>query len=266
MTNSTEFLDSKEAIQNVQKEDQPAVQAEVTAPQQEESLYADMVGEGKKFSSPEDLAKAKIESDTHIAKIEEENAELRKKNEASSNNYAAILDKLETKENNNVSTIDKDASKNSNAPEEEIDLDEWFENKLTQRDQKRIEKSNMEVSKNLMVEAYGNLETAKHVRDKFLQEKPYMQDVLNTLISNDPEQLLKEMKQFIAPDSVGDLAVNPLSTVPSVHRRADDEYITYEQAKEVFRTDKIRYGSDEFTKLVEDSAAYYESKGVNYYN
>lgn len=268
MTNSAEFLGGEEAAENVQGTDQaPAVQqAEVTAQQQDDTLFNGMVGEGKKFSDPEALAKAKAESDNHIVTIEEENANLRKKLEASSNNYQAILDKIEAKENNNVSANTKDALEDSSTPEDEIDLDEWFENKLTQRQQKEIEKANMAQARDLMIQTYGNLETAKRVKDEFLAAKPYMESAINDLIVNNPEQMLNEIMAFKAPQDVGDLAVNPVSTVPGVHVGSSDRYITYKEATEVFQKDKIKYASPEFEKLIRDSEAYYKSKGVDYYN
>src|SRR5438046_816691 len=47
---------------------------EVTEPA---DFLAELVGEGKKFKSPEDLAKSKWHSDVHIKTVEQENNELR---------------------------------------------------------------------------------------------------------------------------------------------------------------------------------------------
>lgn len=51
--------------------------------QPSESVFDALVGEGKKFASPEDLAKGKKAADDHIARIEQENAELKAKLEQS---------------------------------------------------------------------------------------------------------------------------------------------------------------------------------------
>ena len=267
MTNSEQFLDgANTATENVLNADQaPQVQAEQSV-QQDTTVYNEMVGEGKKFADPEALAKAKAESDAHIIKIQEENAELRRKAESSNNQYAAILDKLESKENKSVSHDNQDAQKNSTTPKEEIDIESLIESTLTKREQKIIKDANMASSRDLMVEAYGNVETAKKVRDEFLQAKPWMKGAINDLIENNPKQLLTEMTQFVAPESIGDSAGDPLATYNTQGGQQPNKYITWEEAQEVFNKDKIRYGSEEFTQLVKESEAYYKSKGVNYYN
>lgn len=47
------------------------------APVEDKDYYAELVGDGKKFKDEKALAKAKIHSDQHIARVEKENAELR---------------------------------------------------------------------------------------------------------------------------------------------------------------------------------------------
>lgn len=53
----------------------PQVEA---APAPSDDLIAELVGDGKKFRSLEDLAKGKLQADSHISQIERENADLRK--------------------------------------------------------------------------------------------------------------------------------------------------------------------------------------------
>jgi hypothetical protein len=62
-----------------------------------------LVGEGKKFSTVEDLAKGKTESDAHIAKIEDEALELRKKiaelesAQAESKTFSDVISAIDSK-------------------------------------------------------------------------------------------------------------------------------------------------------------------------
>lgn len=48
-----------------------------------EEIFAEMVGEDKKYSTPQELAKAYLHADSHIARLEKENEEYRIKVEAS---------------------------------------------------------------------------------------------------------------------------------------------------------------------------------------
>lgn len=259
MTNSAsnDFLGGEVAAP-----EQAAPAADQTAAVQE--TFSTLVGEGKRFKSPEELAKAKLEADNHIRRIEEENATLRQKVEGMDNNYKTILTKLEEKSNANVS-----AKTNQDAPvvpKEEIDLDTWFEAKLSAKEAKRIAEANMAACRNRMVETYGNIETAKKVRDEFLQAKPYMATALNTLLETDPEQFMREITSFKSPQEVGGTAVDPVGNMPGGRVDANSRYITWAEANEVRKKDIKRYNSPEFDKLIRESAAYYKSKGINYYS
>ena len=79
--------------------DQPAT----TEPEAQTPLD-NLVGEGKKFSTVEDLAKGKTESDAHIAKIEDEALELRKKiadlesAQSQSKTFSDVISAIDSKE------------------------------------------------------------------------------------------------------------------------------------------------------------------------
>jgi hypothetical protein len=261
MTNSTDFLEGDEVAPAAPAQDH----VEEKAAPEAESLYVNLVGEGKKFSDAEELAKAKIESDNHISTIENENADLRKKLESSSNNYETILSKLEEKENNNVSIKDNKDASSISEPTEEVDLDQWFDDKLTQRERKAIENANMQESKNLMIKAYGNLETAKKVRDELLAAKPYMKDAINQLIVGNPQQLIEEIKAFQSPETVGSISSDPIGNIPEGHVDTNAQYITWSDANKIRKKNIKQYSSKEFEELMQRSVAYYKQKGVDFY-
>lgn len=67
-----------------------------------EDVITTLVGEGKKFKSVEDLAKGKLQADSHIAKIEAENRDLRKAVEdlkTQSNQQVALTELVEALKN-----------------------------------------------------------------------------------------------------------------------------------------------------------------------
>lgn len=228
-----------------------------------EDVLSELVGDGKKFKSPEDLAKAKLEADKHISKIEEENAALRKKVEGLDSNYAAILAKLEEKKPTTVSAT-SDAAPVSKPSD--LDFDTLIENRLTAREQRRIAEANMAKCKELMIAAYGDVETAKQIRDEFLKTKPYMKTALDELLTTNPDAFIKEVTSFKAPEAVGNLATDPVANLKNIQIAAEGKYITWKEANRVRREDIKRYSSPEFDKLVRESAAYYKSKGIDYYN
>lgn len=269
MTNSEKLFGSEEAGQDnaETKVDQPNVEQE--AGKEADSTIANLVGEGKKFADHEALAKAKLASDEHIARIEKENAELRKKIESSASNYDAILEKLEQrKENNHVSANkgNQDASEVSKNQSNDVDLDKWFETKLTERERKIQEQNNVAKARQALVNAYGDEEVAKAVYNKVLDDRPYMEDAFNNLIKTDPDQFVKEMSFFQPPEKAGNFAVDPVANVQGVNPGDSNGYITWAEAKEVRKKDLKRYASKEFEDLVRKSEAYYKQKGIDYYN
>ena len=226
------------------------------------SVYNEVVGEGKRFRDAEALAKAKLEADTHIKRIEEENAELRKKNGSMATNYDAILAKLEEKKA--VSVYDKkDAGKISESTE--VDLDSWFESKLSEREKKLIEQANVQKARELMISTYGNVETANKIFEDLKAEKPYLVGGLNDLLKSDPNAFLNEVKFFKSPSQIGYEGNDPVGTIPNVPENRDARYLPWSEVCKVRRTDLKKYNTAEFKKLVEDSVSYYKSKGVNYY-
>lgn len=260
MTSSQDFLEGSEAKAVTEPTDQLDKVASVA-----ESLYGELVGEGKKFSDAEALAKSKVEGDTHIVTVEEENAALRKKIESNSNNYDAILSKLEERENNNVSGKDKTDAVSISEPTEDVDLDQWFDDKLTQRDHKKIADANMQKSRELMIATYGNLETAVKVRDELLTTKPYMKEAINQLIISDPEQLIKEIQAFKSPEEVGNTSTDPIGNIPGGNPSSDGSRITWSEANKIRKSNLKQYNSPEFRQLMERSVAYDKQRGVDFY-
>jgi hypothetical protein len=139
--------------------DESAVQTNA-ATETPASLYETLVGEGKKFKSPEDLAKAKLESDRFIEQLKEEPKQLRED-----------LDRL-AEENRLLKEIAKQTDNGSTAkPEQnttasvspEIDLEARIRETLKKTSEEDKRQSNINQVSNTMLEAYGTQEKAAEV-------------------------------------------------------------------------------------------------------
>lgn len=228
------------------------------AVQPTESYLSVLVGEGKKFADAETLARAKLDSDLHIKKLEEENKALRAKD----TNYDLILAELEKKQQPAIAYQDQAVAVVVKDNNEE--LDQLIESRLTIREQKQIQNQNTKATWEALAENYGNLEAAKKVLAEFVKTKPYMKDVLDDLGRNNPAAALKEILAFKSPDMIGSQSNNPLGDLPQVGAK-DAPVITWSEVNRIRTNDIKQYASSAFQSAVAQSIAHYQKQGLDYY-
>lgn len=115
-----------------------------------------LVGEGKKFKSIEDLAKAKLEADKHIERIEGENKGMRED-----------LEKLSTKVENLASlseqkqTDPKNQAENTTQAVDKNDLSELVAQTYHDIREKEARQSNLKESNDFAISKFGDIEKAR---------------------------------------------------------------------------------------------------------
>lgn len=121
----------------------------------DEVKIEDLVGEGKKYSTVEDLAKAYLHADNHIKKIESENNDLRIKTEAAKS-VDDILAGLKGTTENTDSSHTTPTQDPDNGVKEEVDLEKLLEQKLAERDQQSQAATNKKMVIDALSAKYGN--------------------------------------------------------------------------------------------------------------
>jgi len=118
-----------------------------------ENAYETLVGEGKKFSDQESLAKGKLESDTHISNLEQENNELRE-----DLNKRITLDEFMTKmdERQTVSTSEEPIQNEPGPESKDVDVSALIQEELSKRDAVNELDNNLSECVTKMQEAWGN--------------------------------------------------------------------------------------------------------------
>lgn len=231
------------------------------APQEEnaQESYLDLlVGEGKKFSNAELLARAKLDSDLHIKKLEEENKALRAKD----TNYDLILAELEKKQQPVVAK--QDPAAHAEVKIDPASIDKLIDDRLSEREKAIIHKQNLKATWEALTANYGNPDTAKAVVAEFIKTKPYMKGVIDQLGQTNPQAALTEILNFKSPASIGNKSVNPLGTIPSAPLQAD-EVVTWSEANKIRKTDLKKYASATFQTIVQKSIEHYQKQGLDYY-
>ena len=112
---------------------------------EDQSPFAALVGEGKKFKTPEELAKGKLEADSFIARLQEEKRQMEE--ELTRLRVQKEISNQETK------TKQPDASATTQAPS---DVEALIERKLKEAKQTEQRKSNLQAAERFLTEAYGD--------------------------------------------------------------------------------------------------------------
>jgi hypothetical protein len=167
--------------------------------------YNSLVGEGKKFSDNETLAKSKIESDRFIERLKAEQAQLRQEL-ATRIKYEEFLDRLNSKPRSNEEPQVPAEPASTSAPMNLDEIERRLEQKLEQRDQEKRKAANLELAKQELSKALGPNYGSK-VKQR-ATELEVSESFLTDLAANNPKAFLKLVGVGEAPKG------NPLFDAP----------------------------------------------------
>jgi prefoldin subunit 5 len=151
-----------------------------------QSTLNDLVGEGKKFKTPDDLAKAKLESDRFIEKLQNEQRELR---EELSKRLSAEEALKRAREAGSVVAPQEppDRSPSPQPRQETTDIGSEVDRILRRREQENTAKSNIDTVTSKMKDLYGNVDKAAEVVQNKSQELGMSVEKLQALASENPK-------------------------------------------------------------------------------
>jgi len=159
-----------------------------------EATFEALVGEGKKFKTPEDLAKAKAESDRFIQQLQGELSGLRQEL-STRQTLEQLMDKVNTQrapdstsQSHNQNSQDGEGTTAVKSLTEE-DIGRLVEQRLTQAEQARIHQSNLNQVKQALSESLGP-DYVTHLKAK-AQELGVTEEYLSGLAKEAPKALLK---------------------------------------------------------------------------
>lgn len=121
---------------------------------------SELVGEGKKFKTPEELARGKWEADQFIERLKQEQSALRKELE-SRKRLEEVADLLSQQKNQSTEgqpPARDDGTKQTLTPET---LEQMLEERLTKREQQQRREQNINTVKQKLAEKFGNNYVAK---------------------------------------------------------------------------------------------------------
>lgn len=177
------------------------------------SLFEDLVGEGKKFKTNDDLARGKAEADRYIDQLKTEMAELRS-DLAARVKLEDVIDRLASRNNEDQHELPNlEPNDRSGQPAISSDaIERLIETKITNRDKERTARENRDSVKAKLTEVFG-ADYPKRLEDR-REALGLDKDTLNNLASRSPTAFM----ELVAPRAAERPGfVPPRSSVASEH-------------------------------------------------
>lgn len=146
----------------------------------------DLVGDGKKFKTPDDLAKAKLESDRFIEKLQNEQRELREE----LNKRLTIEDALRKAQEAGVQVEPRQPPENAPVPQRQDQQPNYaleVEKVITKREQELKLRNNLETVVTRMTDLYGNADKAAEVIGNKSRELGMSVEKLQNMAAENPK-------------------------------------------------------------------------------
>lgn len=218
----------------------------------------ELVGEGKKFQTPAELARGKAESDLFISRLLQEKEEMR--NELTTRiKYEEFLDKLNSvKPQSNTPQEPPEGERRQDtsalSPEE---LERFVMSKINQLDVQKTATQNLNIVEDKLRQVYGPNASQK-LRQQ-AQELGMSEDELKNLASRNPKALFKllgvdeqrPVDRFTTPPN------SQISALPQGGKRGKSFY------DEIFNKDRDRYFSASVQKEIFETM---KTMGIEEYN
>lgn len=231
-----------------QGQDQSPQPEPVKVPE-DKKVLDELVGEGKKFKTPEDLARGKIESDNFISRLQDENKELRDEVKARKN-LEELAAELATAQRPAITPASASNESEPSVRERDVitpvDISKTVEEVVAKREAAASARSNLQKVKEKLQDSFGNnfpqvLKQKARAIDPSLTEQD-----LDNLAARNPNALFamlglnQSTQRQVLDTTTAEETVNTSAFQPNVGQERTMKY--YQDMK---RTDKVKYFSKE---------------------
>lgn len=241
-----------QALSNVQEQPE----------QSDAQTYLDkLVGEGKKYSDVEQLAKAYVNADMHLN-------ELRDKLDDQTGNEKLLREVIDMLQANNgtdpsASTPDNSAAGGS---ENIQDIEKLVDQKVKEQQTQQQAEANVRTSLAKMAEVYGSEYSGKQAFIKTVNGDNRIQSILDDLAATNPDAFIRFLTGTVPPEEK-----SGTNTPGTQDRGSADQKVpagsgfTAEYVRKVRKEDPKLYKSAEFQAKLESAVAEYMDKGKDFF-
>jgi hypothetical protein len=215
----------------------PPVVEEVQTPATESELD-NWVGEGKKYTSADELAKAYKNADQRIEELRLENGRITSEKDEIAGKAKSVEDILSALKNEQEATYTPPQSTQT----ENVDLDSLLEQKLAQRDDMASKKAKVTSTWSIMDEAFGDHKSAALAVNSYIDGDPFKKQAIDAMALSDPEGLLRLLGKDVSKKAVT-FATDPTGNAGPVNL---EQQLTWEVAQAVRKSNPKLYHSHAF--------------------
>ncbi len=234
-----------------------------------DAIYNDLVGEGKKYKTPQDLAKAYAHAQSHIETLLQErrqDEEALKKAKTAEEIADEVFQKLQAKHGKELVDLDDNEGESStksgqqNYSKEEIA--QIINSSLDNRDAEAKAKANYYKSWEMLAGVYGSKDAAAQaIKDCVKDDNDLV--VINTLGATDPERLALYVQSVNPPKGNGQqwegaTRRNIGGTTPKLE-------VTWSEASRIRKEEPKLYRSHDFQRKLRESRDAAKSLGMDYF-
>lgn len=233
--------------------------------QEVKDYFNDLVGEDKKYKSPQDLAKAYIHADLHIRELRDKLDDLQSNDDL----LKEVLQELKTKPTQN----DPPAPANSPAPadrSDDVDIGKIVSEELNKRQQQEAAKRNRDLSLSMLDKYYGSRDKALEAIRAKINGNDVVKEVINKLGDTAPEEAFRyitgEAPGTDHTSDTGQPNTPGVTSGPSAHTLVEaSSKFTWSYCQELRKKDPKTYNSPEFRAKIERAVAAAERNGKDFF-
>lgn len=226
-------------------DDKPAQEAQTPT----EAFLSKYVGEGKKYKSEEDLAKAYANAEQFIETLKSEKQTLQQEMESKLSQAKTVEDIMAalTAQPETTTVTKGDDRQPTISPEQ---IEKLVESHLTKKQQLDVIKANQDKAWTALAEAFGDKEAAKKAVAEYIGGDKHKQELVNQMGSYTPNDLVK----LIAPAKQAPVSFSePGEVVPDTVMPAGE--LSWDQVKQIKKQNPVLFKSREFQKKLHKLAA-----------
>lgn len=220
-----------------------------------------LVGEGKKYKTPEDLAKAYFNADKHIHELREDLDTIKQDREA----FHEVINELR-KEPKKPEQVVTPTPKPVTPNVSEDDFAKQVERTLNDREARKTFQDNTEATLNKLSEVYGSRDNGLLAVKKIISTNPAMREILDKMGGTDPDATVAFVTSRVPKEG-------PMPNTPGIGNGNQGTHVietprgvvTWSQARDLRKKDPKRYNSLEFKKVLEASYAHFQTINKDFF-
>ena len=236
----------------------PAPEAEAVN-EDAEKFLSNLVGEGKKYSSANELAKAYHHINIHVDELKSDLDQYKGGKEL----LNEVLDEIRNSNTEESASISAPPQAPVETQPQTEDVAKLVSDEFSRKEREIAQKHNVQNSFEQLTKIYGGESQAKAAVTKTIAGDSHIKDTIDKLSLTSPDAMVK----FITGITPAETTVE--GNTPGVNAATGAPIaptgLTWEQCRQIRKDDPRKYASPEFRQAMEAAANLAASKGIDYF-